>query len=105
MSTKRDRELEGDVVAKKKEKTKKPRLYKVIFHNDDYTSMEFVVHVLEVIFHKTGPEATMIMLNVHRSGAGIAGIYPHSVAETKVELTREMAGREGHPLMVTMEPE
>ncbi len=96
---------DGSVVTKKKIKVKKPKKYKVIFLNDDYTTMEFVVHVLEVVFHKSPAESAAIMLHVHNQGAGIAGVYTREVAETKVEQTLKLARNEGHPLMVTMEPE
>lgn len=105
MTSKKDKQSEGDVLVKKRSKTKKPKRYKVIFHNDDYTTMEFVVFVLEHIFHKSSPEAAQIMLNVHKTGAGVAGVYPFSVAETKVAQTMELSKQEGQPLMVTMEPE
>lgn len=105
MSSKKDRQSEGDVLVKKRSKTKKPKRYKVLFHNDDYTTMEFVVFILEHIFRKTSPEATQIMLNVHKKGAGVAGVYPFSVAETKVAQTMELAQQEGHPLQLTIEPE
>ncbi len=98
-------EIETDVVPEEKTKVKKPRRFKVIFHNDDFTTMEFVVHVLETIFHKSPAEAAQIMLRVHNDGAGVAGVYTREVAETKVETTIAVARREGHPLMVTMEPE
>lgn len=105
MSTKKDRQRDSDVVTRERKKTQKPKRYKVLFHNDHYTTMEFVVHVLETVFRKSGAEATMIMLHVHQNGSGIAGVYPFSIAETKVAQTKELAQREGHPLMVTMEPE
>lgn len=98
---------EGDVATEKKSKSKtqKPRKFKVIFHNDDYTTMEFVVRALEVVFNKSPAEATQVMLQIHKRGSGVAGIYAREVAETKVYQTREWARQEGHPLMVTMEPE
>lgn len=96
---------EGDVLTKKKSKTKKPKLFKVIFLNDDYTTMEFVVMVLEVVFHKSPAEAAAIMLRIHNNGSGIAGVYTREVAETKVEQTIALARQEGHPLMLSMEPE
>lgn len=96
---------EGDVLTKKKSKTRKPKLFKVVFVNDDYTTMEFVVRVLEVIFHKSPAESAAIMLRIHNNGQGIAGVYTREVAETKVEQTMSWARRDGHPLMVTMEPE
>lgn len=100
-----DRDMESDVVTKKKKKTKKPKRYRVIFHNDDYTTMEFVVQILETIFRKSSAEAAQIMLDVHRNGSGVAGVYTYSVAETRVGISMELARQEGHPLMVTMEPE
>lgn len=98
-------DTEGDVLTKKKSQVKKPRLYKVLFLNDDYTTMEFVVHVLETIFNKSPAEAAAVMLHVHNRGAGVAGVYTHEIAETKVEQTLTLARSEGHPLMVVMEPE
>lgn len=96
---------DGDVVTKKKIKVKKPRRYKVIFLNDDYTPMDFVVRVLETVFHKSVAESAEIMLRVHNNGAGIAGVYTKEVAETKLEQTLKWARQEGHPLALTIEPE
>lgn len=98
---------QGDVAVEKKQKqqTRRPRQFKVIFHNDDYTTMEFVVRALEVIFNKSPAEAAQVMLHVHKTGSGVAGVYSRDVAETKVHQTREWARQDGHPLMVTMEPE
>ncbi len=85
--------------------THNPRLYKVIFHNDDYTTQEFVVLVLKVFFHKSDTEATYIMLTVHRKGSGVAGVYTRDVAETKVQQVTTFAREHGMPLLLTAEPE
>ena len=86
-------------------KSHTPRLYKVIFHNDDYTTQEFVVEVLRVFFHKTDTEATFIMLTVHRKGSGVAGVYTRDIAETKVQQVTDFAREQGMPLLLTAEPE
>ncbi len=96
---------EGDVELLERRKTKRPRRYAVLFHNDDYTTMEFVVHVLMKFFAKSETEATHIMLNVHRRGYAAAGAYTRDVAETKVSQVTEYARGHGHPLKVTSEPE
>ena len=88
-----------------KERVRLPRRYKVLFHNDDFTPMEFVVKVLEELFHRTGAEATRIMLQVHRSGIGVAGVYTAEIAETKARRTVQLAREAGYPLLVTTEPE
>ena len=80
-------------------------MWRVLLHNDDYTSQEFVVWVLETIFHKDQGEAFDIMMLVHRTGMGIAGVYTHDVAETKVKSTRQLAEEHEFPLLVTMEVE
>jgi ATP-dependent Clp protease adaptor protein ClpS len=82
-----------------------PRRYKVIFHNDDYTTQEFVVHVLERFFHKTETEARHIMLTVHHKGAAVAGVYTKDVAETKAQQVMDAARENGMPLLLTTEPE
>ncbi|MDX1555596.1 MAG: ATP-dependent Clp protease adapter ClpS [Xanthomonadales bacterium] len=107
-SEKRDRGGEGTstgVVVKSRPKTKKPSMYKVLMLNDDYTPMEFVVHVLEQFFGKSHEEATQIMLHVHRRGVGICGVYTYEVAETKVTQVVDYARRHEHPLQCTLEKE
>lgn len=83
----------------------KPRFWRVLLHNDDYTTQEFVVFVLESVFHKPPAEAFQIMMHVHQSGLGVAGIYTHEVAETKVQVSRRLAEQNEFPLLITMEPE
>ena len=92
-----------DVVTKTKPKTKKPSMYRVLLLNDDYTPMEFVVHVLERYFNKDQQEATQIMLHVHQKGIGVCGIYPFEIAETKVMQVTDLARKNQHPLQCTME--
>lgn len=82
-----------------------PPLYRVLLINDDYTTMEFVVAVLKNVFHKSEEEATRIMLNVHQQGAGVCGLYPLEIAETKVEAVETLARENGFPLKCTMERE
>jgi len=93
------------IVTKTRPKTKKPSLYKVLLLNDDYTPMEFVVHILEKIFGKSREEAVDVMLHVHRHGVGICGIFTFEVAETKVAQVIEFSRRHQHPLQCTMEKE
>jgi len=90
---------------KTKKKLEKPKLYKVLLHNDDYTSMEFVVAILREVFHHNEVDATRIMLHVHQNGMGVAGVYTFEVAETRVGKTLAMAKDAQYPLMCTMEPE
>ena len=93
------------IVAKTRPKTKKPSLYKVLLLNDDYTPMEFVIHILEKIFGKSREDAVEVMLHVHRHGVGICGLFTFEVAETKVTQVIEFARRHQHPLQCTMEKE
>jgi len=93
------------IETKARPKTKKPSLYKVLLLNDDYTPMEFVIHVLERYFAKQHEEAVEIMLHVHRRGVGVCGVYTFEVAETKVAQVIESARRNQHPLQCTMEKE
>ena len=108
----RDRDPGRDAPSRREEllvedrpRAKTPRLYRVLLHNDDYTTMEFVVDVLVRFFRKTATEATQIMLQVHTLGVGVAGAYTREVAETKVAQVTEAAREEGFPLLLTMEPE
>jgi ATP-dependent Clp protease adaptor protein ClpS len=91
------------VITKPRAKTQKPSMYKVLLLNDDYTPMEFVVHVLERFFGKNHEEATQIMLHVHRKGVGICGVYPYEIAETKVTQVIDLARKHQHPLQCTLE--
>jgi ATP-dependent Clp protease adaptor protein ClpS len=93
------------VVVKTRTKTRKPAMYKVLMLNDDYTPMEFVVHVLERFFQKSRDEATRIMLHVHRRGVGVCGVFTYEVAETKVTQVMDLARQNQHPLQCTIEKE
>ena len=95
----------GGVATEKRTKIKKPRPYKVLLWNDDYTTMEFVVEILILIFSKSVEGATQIMLNVHRIGVGVCGVYTYEVAETKVETVHALAKERGFPLKCGMEKE
>ena len=96
---------EGDVDTVQRPKVEKPRKYKVLFHNDDYTTMEFVVWLLMTVFHHDTTSAQRIMLHVHQKGMGVAGVYPREVAETKVQKVLDLARSHEFPLECTMEPE
>ena len=93
------------VTSETEDDVKEPPIYKVLLHNDDYTTMEFVVEVLMHVFNKPAAEATRIMLNVHKKGIGLCGYYPYEVAETKVETVHILARERGFPLKCTMEEE
>ena len=101
--TKKRTDLDGELAVEERKKTQRPRMYQVVLHNDDYTTMEFVVYVLMQVFHKTVEEATRIMLNVHEKGLGVCGIYTFEVAETKVETVHSIARDHGFPLKCSME--
>ena len=102
---KRDPEREGDLSLDERPKVERPRRYVVVLHNDDYTTMEFVVHVLMKFFHLGETESTKIMLQVHHKGYGIVGTYTRDVAETKAAQVTDYAKEHGHPLRCTAEPE
>ena len=97
------KEPERGVLLETKPATKKPSMYKVILLNDDYTPMEFVVHVLQKIFNKTQEEATQIMLHVHQKGIGVCGVYTYEVAEVKSKAVVDFAKKNQHPLQCTVE--
>lgn len=94
-----------DVLTERKPKLKKPKLYKVILHNDDFTTMEFVVFVLQYVFNRDEAEAFSIMLKVHTEGRGIAGIYPYEIANMKAEKAKNLAKAREYPLLCTVEEE
>ena len=85
------------------EKLELPPMYKVLLHNDDYTTMEFVVEILQQVFHKSAAEATHIMLLVHKTGLGVCGVFSEDLAETKVEIVHHLARKSGFPLRCSME--
>jgi ATP-dependent Clp protease adaptor protein ClpS len=95
----------GGVLEKTRDVTKRPELYRVVLHNDDYTAMEFVVDILETVFGKSPAEAYRVMLHVHQTGIGIAGVYTHEVAETKVAEVENLAQEAGYPLRASLEKE
>ena len=99
-----ERKSSQSVKIKVREKPNLPTEYKVVFHNDDHTTMDFVVMVLMKIFRKSESEATRIMLQVHNEGKGIAGIYSYDIAQTKSDLTMQLARSNGYPLQLTVEP-
>jgi ATP-dependent Clp protease adaptor protein ClpS len=100
-------EEEGDVATEQETQHKVdiPRQYRVLLHNDNYTTMDFVVMVLVRVFHKPEAEAVRIMLDVHQKGIGMVGVYPREIAETKVQRVVELARQAQFPLLCTMEPE
>ena len=104
MSSETDKDEQSGVATIKKIKLQPPRMHKVIMHNDDYTTMEFVIHVLEKYFNKNTTEAHAIMLEVHTRGFGICGLFTFEVAESKVAKVIKYARENGHPLKCSTEP-
>ena len=100
-----ERQSDGQVLERTRQEIKKPELFKVLLLNDDYTTMEFVVQILENVFHKQPAEAYRIMMAVHIQGKGLCGVYPYEVAETKVATVIDLARESGFPLLAAMEPE
>jgi ATP-dependent Clp protease adaptor protein ClpS len=99
------RQTGDQVLERTRQETKKPDMFKVLLLNDDYTTMDFVIEVLEEVFHKSPAEAYRIMMAVHTQGKGLCGVYPHEVAETKVASVVDRARSNGFPLLAAMEPE
>lgn len=91
------------IEGQRRTRTAPPSLFKVLMHNDDYTTMEFVVEVLEGVFHKAATEAHRIMLTIHHEGTGVCGTFPHDIAETKVARVHRMARQAGFPLRCSLE--
>ena len=107
MSKERHQHDDTNVVLDRKvvPKVKPPRMYKVLLHTDDYTTMEFVVAVLETVFHHSNAAAMKIMLHIHHQGVGVAGVFTHEVAESKVAKVMALAREAQYPLLCTLEPE
>jgi ATP-dependent Clp protease adaptor protein ClpS len=100
-----DSKPDEGVEVKERQEVKSPPLYKVFLINDDYTTMDFVIHVLEEVFHKPPVEAAQIMLHVHKNGKGLAGIFTREIAETKTDTVHDLSRQNGFPLKCTMEKE
>ncbi len=107
MPNKREDKPERGVALKTREKRKvaRPRQFRVLLHNDDFTPMDFVVRLLQTVFRRTEEEATAVMLQIHNHGVGLAGVYTHEIAETKVAQVHMLARQNECPLMASMEPE
>jgi ATP-dependent Clp protease adaptor protein ClpS len=102
--TRRDKEGGTGLVLDERTRTKKPPMYKVLLHNDDYTTREFVVWILQTVFHKSEGDAIAVMSHVHNNGVGVAGIFTFEVAETKVSKTMVLAKEQQYPLQLSIEP-
>ena len=103
MAVREDTDVKERVQEGTREKVERPKRFRVLMHNDDYTTMEFVVQVLETVFNKPSPDAYRIMMQVHLQGKGVCGMYTYEVAETKVSTVHEMARDNGFPLRATIE--
>jgi ATP-dependent Clp protease adaptor protein ClpS len=100
-----DIEHDSEVLTESETKLEKPKMYKVVLHNDDFTTMEFVVFILKTVFMRSTPEAFMIMLKVHNEGVGIAGVYSYEVANMKAEKAMNLSRANEYPLLCTVEEE
>jgi ATP-dependent Clp protease adaptor protein ClpS len=100
-----ERQRQGSVLERTRDKEARPPRFKVVLYNDDYTPMQFVVNLLETVFRKSPVEANALMLRIHRSGSGVAGVYTHEVAETKVTSVHKLAEERGYPLRAGVEAE
>lgn len=98
-------QTEEQVHSETRDQTREPRMYRVLLHNDDYTTMEFVVEILIYVFNKSPESATTIMMDVHQKGVGVCGVYSHEIAETKVNAVHSLARESGFPLRCSMEQE
>lgn len=98
-------ELEEEVVSETRDEVDEPSMYRVLLHNDDYTTMEFVVEILILVFNKSPENAVKIMLNVHHKGIGVCGVYSYEISETKVNTVHNLSRQHGFPLKCTMEKE
>ena len=100
-----DKNQQSNVIARPKPVMARPPNYKVLMLNDDYTSMEFVVHALQQFFNKTYDEAETIMMQIHKNGVGVCGVYTYDIADTKAQMVIDLARANGHPLMCQIEKE
>jgi ATP-dependent Clp protease adaptor protein ClpS len=105
MTNRPDEQEQGDVATETRREVKRPPLYKVLLHNDDYTTQDFVVFILRSIFHHPPEQAHQIMMHVHTRGIGVAGLYPFETAEAKVEQVHGLARDNEYPLKCSIEPE
>jgi len=96
---------EGEVATETRRETRRPPLYKVLLHNDDYTTQQFVVYILQTFFHHPPETAFQIMLHVHERGIGVAGLYPYETAEAKMQAVHDLARQNEYPLKCSIEPE